>query len=144
MTVYGKFGHNAACVNVGKSIEFFFLILNKPTRVNGQVYYIGNGRSYDNKTWRTQYLDTNNSYKCTKKKIFLMVTFKQTIGQYFVIYNYTFIQGGGYLSENSLPGKNIFNCTALMHEQYNEEYYSSDWLYLHSLSQQICLQYQII
>ncbi len=23
VTVYGKFGHNAACVNVGKSIEFF-------------------------------------------------------------------------------------------------------------------------
>ncbi len=83
----------------------------------------------------------------SEKKIFLMVTFKQTkcyVGQYFVIYNYTFIRGGGYSSENFLPGKNIFNCTALMHEQYNEEYYSSDLLHLHSLSQQICLQYQII
>ncbi len=81
----------------------------------------------------------------SEKKI-LMVTFKQTkwyVGQYFVRYNYTFIQGG-VPSENSLPGKIIFNCTALMHEQYNEEYYSSDLLQLHSLSQQICLQYQII
>ncbi len=83
--------------------------------------------------------------KLGELNIWMPTTLKQTkwyVGQYFVIYNYTFIQGGGYLSENSLPGKSIFNCTALMHEQYNEEYYSSDLLHLHSLSQQICLQYQ--
>ncbi len=63
----------------------------------------------------------------------------------FVIYNYTFIQGGGaILAKIPFLAKSIFNCTALMHEQYNEEYYSSDLLHLHSLSQQICLQYQII
>ena len=42
MTVYGKTGHNAACD------------------------YSGNDLSYDDKTWRAQYLDADNSVSAKK------------------------------------------------------------------------------
>ncbi len=68
VTVYGKTGHNAACVNIEKrSINFLKMYCFNPTEGNGQVYYSGNDLSYDDKTWRAQYLDANNSVSATKK-----------------------------------------------------------------------------
>ncbi len=67
MTVYGKTGHNAACVNIEKrSIDFFKMYCFKLTEGNGQVYYSGNDLSYDDKTWRAQYLDADNSVSAKK------------------------------------------------------------------------------
>ncbi len=62
VTVYGKTGHNAACVNIDKrSIDFKKMYCFKQTEGNGLVDYSGNDLSYDDKTWRAQYLDANNS-----------------------------------------------------------------------------------
>ncbi len=69
VTVYGKTRHNAACVNIEKrSIDFFKMYCFKPTEGNGWVYYSGNDLSYDDKTWRAQYLDADNSV--SEKKFF--------------------------------------------------------------------------
>ncbi len=68
MTVYRKTRHNAACVNIEKtSIDFLKMYCFKPTEGNGLVYYSGNDLSYDNKTWRAQYLDADNSVSAKKK-----------------------------------------------------------------------------
>ncbi len=67
VTVYGKTGHNAACVNIEKrSIDFLKMYCFKPTEGNGLVYYNGNDLSYDDKTWRAQYLGADNSVSAKK------------------------------------------------------------------------------
>ncbi len=66
MTVYSKTRHNAACVNIEKRSIDFLKMYFKPTEENGYVYYSGNDLSYDDKAWRAQYLDTDNSVSATK------------------------------------------------------------------------------
>ncbi len=64
VTVYGKTGHSAACVNIEKrSIDFLKNVL---FQAGGQVYYSGNDLSYHDKTWRAQYLDADNSVSAKK------------------------------------------------------------------------------
>ncbi len=48
------------------------MVIKIPTPYgNGSVYYSGNDLSYDDKTWRAQYLDADNSVSA--KKIFRRV-----------------------------------------------------------------------
>ena len=83
VTVSGKTGHNAACVNIEKrSIDFLKMYYFKPTVWNGQVYYSGNDLSYDDKTWRAQYLDADDSVSAKKnfsKEAALCLVFLYTV-----------------------------------------------------------------
>ncbi len=79
VTVYGKTGHNAACV---RSIDFLKMYCFKPAEGNSQVYYSGNDLSYDDRTWRAQYLDADNSVSAKKnfsKVAALCLVFLQTV-----------------------------------------------------------------
>ncbi len=49
-----------------RSIDFLKMYCFKPTEGNGKVYYSGNDLSYDDKTWRAQYLDADNSVSAKK------------------------------------------------------------------------------